>query len=211
MFNLSETRDRLFFGSALIVLGILFLLDGFEFLRFDRWWPLILIWIGVWHWSAKRLGSAIIFVALGAFFLANELGFIYWAESWQFWPLLLIAIGVWFLVRPRLTSVPHIPLLESNDLNIVALFGGGNRVVTSQSFRGGQAGVIFGGININLEQAKLAPGKIPLTLLAILGGFDIIVPEEWNVEVRGIPIFAGMKVTRPLRPFHLLRESEVHM
>jgi predicted membrane protein len=71
--------------------------------------------------------------------------------------------------------------------------------------------VIFGGININLEQAKLAPGKIPLTLLAIFGGFDIIVPEEWNVEVRGIPIFAGMKVTRPLRPFHLLRESEVHM
>jgi hypothetical protein len=50
-----------------------------------------------------------------------------------------------------------------------------------------------------------------LTLLAIFGGFDIIVPEEWNVEVRGIPIFAGMKVTRPLRPFHLLRESEVHM
>ena len=40
---------------------------------------------------------------------------------------------------------------------------------------------------------------------------NIIVPEEWNVEVRGIPIFAGMKVTRPLRPFHLLRDSEVHM
>jgi len=40
-------RGGVMVGWVLVILGVLFLLDNFRILGIDRWWPLILIAIGV--------------------------------------------------------------------------------------------------------------------------------------------------------------------
>ncbi len=157
----------------------------------------MLIYIGVWKLFSKKFGSAILFFVIGVVFLAGELGYIYWDEIRQFWPLVLIAIGIWFLIRHKVDPAMNIPISESDEVNLFAMFGGGMQTVISQNFRGGHAMAIFGGIDLNLKQVKLAPGKIPVWVFVIFGGIKVIVPEEWNVAVRGIPIFGGFEDARP--------------
>jgi hypothetical protein len=43
----SPKRGGSIFGWILVILGILFLLNNFDILYFDRFWPVILIAVGV--------------------------------------------------------------------------------------------------------------------------------------------------------------------
>jgi predicted membrane protein len=73
----------------------------------------------------------------------------------------------------------------------VAIFGGGDRVVTSQQFQGGKVTTIFGGLNYNMLKAKLAPGENCIDVFCLFGGMKIIVPEGWTVKIRVMSLFGG--------------------
>jgi hypothetical protein len=73
-------------------------------------------------------------------------------------------------------------------LNEFALMGGGDRVVRSQDFRGGEITAIMGGFGIDLRGAAIAGDSATIHIFTLWGGVDLKVPEEWNVVMAGAPI-----------------------
>ncbi len=49
----------------------------------------------------------------------------------------------------------------------------------------------WGGIDIDLRQATFAQQHVTITAVAIMGGIDIVVPDDVRVEVTGIGLMGG--------------------
>jgi hypothetical protein len=115
-------------AAVLIGLGVIFLLHTaglFEF-GLDRFWPLVLIFLGVWlfakHWgliggtvgcrcercrTRKLMGPAIL-VTLGVLFLLDNISRVGFHRTW---PAILLVIGVVKLVQSNASSDGHIGTL----------------------------------------------------------------------------------------------------
>src|SRR5579885_2437165 len=113
-------------AAVLIGLGVLFLLHTaglFEF-GLDRFWPLILIFLGVWlfakQWGlvsssraicqcqscrTRRLMGPSILVTLGVLFLLDSVSHIGFGRTW---PAILLVIGVVKLMQSNASSAGHI-------------------------------------------------------------------------------------------------------
>lgn len=50
---------------------------------------------------------------------------------------------------------------------------------------------LFGGGKIDLREARIPPGEVRIQAFAIMGGIDIIVPDDADVHVSGIGIMGG--------------------
>ena len=96
-----------FAGLLLIALGALFLagtlgtIDVGTLIR--RWWPLVLVIVGVERLLLAphhRTGGFTV-LAIGAVLLAFTLGAVSWQWIGRFWPVLLIGFGLWLVLRPR--------------------------------------------------------------------------------------------------------------
>ena len=73
-------------------------------------------------------------------------------------------------------------------------------MIHSENFQGGKLTSIFGGQKLIFTKAKLGPGQNMLELFAIFGGFELIIPEDWDVKVKITPIFGGFVDKRISRP-----------
>ncbi|HET9309238.1 MAG TPA: DUF5668 domain-containing protein [Candidatus Sulfotelmatobacter sp.] len=111
---------------VLIGLGVLFLLHTaglFEF-GLDRFWPLILIFLGVWlfakqfglissnralcqcqHCRTRRLMGPAMLVTLGVLFLLDSVSHISFGRTW---PAILLVVGVVKLVQSNASSSGHV-------------------------------------------------------------------------------------------------------
>ena len=88
---------------------------------------------------------------------------------------------------------------SSSLLQEFAFMGGGDRVIRSQDFRGGEVTAIMGGFHIDLRAAAMAGDSATLEIFTLWGGVDLRVPEDWNVVVQGVPILGVFTTTgRPL-------------
>lgn len=193
-------------GGILILAGALVLLDNMDVLslRFDigDWWPLILIVLGLVHIvDSRRLFdfSGLFLILLGGVFLAAELDAIRWDDVWLYWPAVLILLGVSLLFRhvPLLSAArpaPASPGAACGDpcLRVHNILAGGDRRVTSQEFKGGDVSNVLGGVEIDLLEARLAPGDWLLTVSSVLGGVDIRVPRDWRIEVQPTTMLGGV-------------------
>jgi hypothetical protein len=74
------------------------------------------------------------------------------------------------------------------------LFSGSELASNSTAFQGGRIGAIFGGTELDLRHARLAPDA-NLDVFAAFGGVEIAVPEGWRVDVNGFPLFGGFENT----------------
>lgn len=188
---------------ALIVIGIgvLFLLNNLNiFFIHDVWryWPVILIAAGL----AKMVDSPVssgramggILVGVGALFLANNLGFL--NLSWEnFWPLVLIGAGLvmlWSRLAPPPAGTANIPAgAHEGALNEYAIFGGVERKVTTDDFRGGQVFAMFGGVDIDLRRAGMRGDSAVIYVTSMLGGVEFKVPQNWIVVGQMVAMFGG--------------------
>jgi predicted membrane protein len=73
-------------------------------------------------------------------------------------------------------------------LDEFAMLGGGDRVVSSKDFRGGEVVAIMGGFEIDLRGADIAGDTATIDVFTLWGGVDFKIPEDWEVVVRGTPI-----------------------
>ncbi len=85
-----------------------------------------------------------------------------------------------------------------NFIDIINIFSGGERQIVTENFKGGKITSIFGGSEIDLTQAKLAPGVSELEIACIFGGTTIIVPTDWNIKVEVVPVLGGFGDERKL-------------
>jgi hypothetical protein len=76
-------------------------------------------------------------------------------------------------------------------LEAIAIFGGTERRIKSQSFRGGRATSIFGGVELDFRDANIDGDEATLDINCIFGGVEIRVPATWDVHSRSVPILGG--------------------
>jgi predicted membrane protein len=194
---------RAFIGIVLVILGAGFLLDQLEVIAFGEllstWWPLILIAIAVIQLATRSVAPAVsLFLLLvGAYLQVAQLDILPIDLGQIFWPSLLILTGLYLVLTRSLRR----PADANPDdlLNSFVIFGGTEQRLQSQNFRGGSAVALFGGTDIDLRDAALAPEGATLDLTAAFGAIEVVVPEPWKVRMSGLPLFGGWdnKARRP--------------
>jgi len=107
--NGKSGREQVIGGIVLILIGALFLMDRVWFFdmgrMIGRYWPLLLIGIGVvqlMNGRARSWVGPIVLIVIGAIFQAQRIDLFDrwgWHMSWHnLWPVMLIGIGVALLV-----------------------------------------------------------------------------------------------------------------
>jgi predicted membrane protein len=198
---MSSTRNstaRLLTGLILIIIGSLYLLKNFGWLEFDILehiisFPSLLLFIGiVITINASKKGFGIFLIVVGSLWHYARI-----TDSIDFGkliiPLILLGLGLYIIFRQRkFGSTIDAGKNYSNDtLEDIAIFGGGNKTIISNNFKGGTITSIFGGSEIDLTRCQLADGDQIIDVLAVFGGSTFLVPSDWNVIVDVLPIFGG--------------------
>ena len=166
-------------------------------------WQMLLVVIGLivtLGSSGEKTGGAII-MAVGAFFLIPKIfGGIF--DINLFWPAIFIIVGLIIIFSRRINLKGAIVLggrtdgyseakIGDNFIDIVNIFSGSEKKIVSENFSGGKITSVFGGSEIDLSQAKLAPGVSVLEVTCVFGGTEITVPSDWNIKVEVTPVFGG--------------------
>ena len=195
------SRVGFVWGALIVVAGVALLLDHMGFLvigSLSRFWPMILIFFGVGHlFTRSNRAWGAILVVVGAVFQLNNLGLTHLHFS-DMWPLAIIAVGLvlmWGAMRPPIVAKGGSQGASDNyshDMfNATAIFGGIERRIKSQAFRGGRATCIFGGAELDLRDAVIDGDEATIEVNCIFGGVEIRVPEAWNVHSMSTPVLGG--------------------
>ena len=200
-----KNNKRAIIGIVLICVGLLLIAINFNWLPWNLRgilfsWQGLLILIGLFLLMSreKRLAGFIL-IGIGAFFLIPHVWDIPFNFHRLFWPVVLVAIGLVLITRrwgPQRISIEN----SIDFIDDSSIFGGGDRVVTSQNFKGGRITAIFGGSKIDLRSANLAKGRNILDIFAIFGGTKLIVPTGWEIKIEVSSVFGGFSDKRRPRP-----------
>ena len=192
-----RARDlsRVVLGVVVIAVGVLLVLDTAGVVSSDRaigdWWPALIIAVGLIQ-LAERPRSVVgplLVMGVGAALLTVSTGLVRGDVGSYIWPLIVVAIGVSILAH-RVRPAPAGG--ERDDIHATALFGGPELASSSQQFRGASLTALFGGVKLDLRQAKLAPTGARIDATVAFGGVELLVPRGWPVTVNSTPILGGV-------------------
>lgn len=182
-------------GLTLVLVGVLLVLSNAEVIElglremFSLYWPVLLILAGFFNIitnPAAKTGGVIISLA-GFLLVLGNLEIFGAFEYISFWPLVIILFGVWFM----LSGSNENESLTRDSFETINFFSGSETRLLTDNFKGGSSIVAFGGVEIDLSKAEIKEDKAQIDLFVAFGGADILVPKDWNVIIKGVPIFAG--------------------
>ena len=207
-----KSNNRAVLGIILILVGAVLIAGNLNLLphTIPGWvfsWRMLLVAIGVLLLATNQnKGPGIVLILIGGFFIANEVFDNYYNLHRIFWPSIIILVGIMFLFRGRRTQFfgDENEIKDSDLLDDTAIFGGGQKVITSKNFKGGKITAIFGGSTIDLTQTQLSQGVNMIDVVSIFGGFKIIVPRDWDVNMDVTAIFGGISDKRTADPHIVL-------
>ena len=197
-------------GIAIIALGIifggnalgLFNLDIF----FDGWWTLFIIIPSVVSLiTDKDKIMSLGFIAVGVILLLAAQDVFSYDVAWK----VILAV---FLVAAGLSIIIKSVFYSKNDQEVAkkvaeatkdgktmdsqfAAFSGSDRVYKDEVFAGSNVSAIFGGVNLDLRNAKFEKDTV-IKAFALFGGIDIKVPEDVKVKLKSGFIFGGISDDR---------------
>ncbi len=195
------SNARVVFGLAVVAVGVLLTLHNlrlFDFHDLWRFWPVVLILIGMAKLGSGQPGSGLFWLAIGTVFLLPVVfEEIDWHDLWDFWPLLFIALGLRMVApaffpapgcrpgtrRPRERDVAATDDASTQDLQASAFLTGTQRRV-SGVLRHGDLTAVMGGCDIDLSGAETAPSGAEIEIFAFWGGVTLRVPDDWELEPR---------------------------
>lgn len=202
----SRRKSRSVGGFILIIIGTVLLLQRLDLNIPSYWlsWQMILIAIGIVLGVRHRfrIGGWMVMVGVGVVFLLGEV------QKWPYdtaqfiWPVVMIGIGLMVIFKRNFSTREwaekkkqfgaNVTSVSGDDvLDVTAIFGSVDRVITSKAFRGGDVTAIMGGSVLNFIKADIE-GTATLDVTAIMGGCEIIVPANWNVKVDINSIMGGV-------------------
>jgi predicted membrane protein len=216
MRHMHHHHNRAVIGVVLVLAGLFLVMrntglfpDFIDHVVFS--WPMLLVTIGlVMTLGASEKTGGIIVMAVGGFFMIPLI----FRETFHmydmFWPSIFIIIGIIFIVTRRKGWNPgNVSASASGDdyIDYVNVFSGGERQILSENFRGGKVSAVFGGIELDLTKAKLAPGRNELEIACVFGGATIIVPDNWFVTIEVTPVLGGFSDSRKIMPGRQVESS----
>ena len=195
-----KSNQQSWIAIAVIIIGAIFLLQSLNIMHLGHfvgnWWPIILIVGGFLKLqNDDRRNGAILFI-VGLVLLSATLDFINWGSIFKLWPLAILYVGVSMLLKakgkPGL-SFSTVSSIDNDFVNATAIFGGVEKSIHSDNFKGANIMALFGGVEIDLTEAKAVESGCVLNVTALFGGAELRVPKNWNVIVTGAPIFGGVE------------------
>lgn len=189
-------------GLLIIAFGLLYMMRNIGMINDSTWhiifsWPMLLVALGAVNFAERKFGWGLILLSVGGVFLIDRYYDLPYNVFTFFWPVLIIAIGLGIIFSGSCKMLrikrhkPDVSSADGDTINEAAIFGGSERAIHSQNFRGGEIVAIFGGTKTDLTQCQLAPGDNVLEITAIFGGTTLIVPNDWNVKVETNNVFGG--------------------
>lgn len=200
-----NSTSRMLIGSLFILLGGIFLLENLDIIYFNIphiifSFPTILIVIGsIIMINSRRKTFGGIVLALGLFLMVPRIFPAIDYDASIIFPLIIILLGIFIIFRNKHEggregeNIFHGSKgnINRDKIDEISIFGGGERIINSDNFMGGNVTSIFGGSEIDLTKCKLAPGENIVDLLSIFGGSTFIVPKDWNIVTDVFPLFGG--------------------
>lgn len=188
---------RAFFGVTIVALGGVLLLRNLEIIKFDSWnvfwgtvWAAGLVLAGlVTIVSSRKLLTwawGLLLMAAGVSIGLNAYGVID-VSIWKlFWPVVLIAVGLMMVFSIGSANRKRAEEPGTNDNEKVAIFYGEESRVRGD-YTGGSLTAVFGGVDLDLRQAKIKDGAV-IDVFTFCGGITISLPDDVIVknEVRGV-------------------------
>lgn len=185
-------------GLIIILAGALLLLRNLDIIYFTVpsivfSWQVILIVIGTFliiNSNNKSVG--LVLIVVGGLGLVPE-----------YWPVVLILLGLFIIFRKSgfslmnkngQTVIDNDP--DSEAINEISFFGGGDRAFHGKKLRGGSVSAVFGGSKIDLSESQLAEGENVVDLFFMFGGSSFVIPSNWKVQIQTVPIFGGFSDKR---------------
>lgn len=189
MKNLSDVLWGIVFIVIAIIFGLYFL-DIWTFPLFDGWWTLFIIIPSLIALTRKedRVGG-VIGLIIGVLFLLSSNDIIDFSVIWKIIiVILLLSIGLKLIF-----SKGKRPDLSEGARNVTSIFSSNDiSYDNNQEFRDCSCTAIFGGIDLDLRDAKInSDGKV--SVISLFGGTDIRVPRNVNLEVDSTGIFGGVE------------------
>lgn len=199
---------QLVFGVLIATIGVMFTLDNLHILRareFLQFWPIAFVVVGLAQIAQARTSAGVIgggiWIFVGSVMLGSRLG-VWDANLWDFWPIILVFVGgriVWqaYSEDPGGRGVDRGGIISG-----LAVMGGCNRKIVSPDFRGAELTAFMGGGKLDLREAAIADGQAIVRVLALMGGFEILVPDTWSVIVEATPFLGNvdLKARTSLNP-----------
>ena len=179
-----KSADRLW-GAILAGVGTLLLLRNLNvfWISFRHLWPAVLVLIGVflvWRSRGARPATPIDPGSGGPGGGVDSLG----ARAHDGAMAGLAATRDWRGPGPP-------PAAGVDSISEFAMFGGGDRMIRSQAFRGGTVTAIMGGFDIDMRDAQMAGDAATIEIFVAMGGIDLKVPESWTVVIDVTPFMGG--------------------
>ena len=188
---------RAFFGVTIAAFGGVLLLKNLEIIKFDNWhvfwgtvWAAGLILAGLMTiFSSRRVSLRVwglllmtigVSIGLGAYGVIN-------ISVWKiFWPVMLIAIGLIVSVGSGGHKRSKKSVADDSGNEKIAIFYGEESRVKGD-YTGGSVTAVFGGVDLDLRQAKIKDGAV-IDVFTFCGGASISLPDDVIVknEVRGV-------------------------
>lgn len=208
----TDNPFRLIAGLVLLGLGLLLVLDKLGVVDRDTLpslidlWPVLLVVIGVRAWLntegiARWFGA--LFAVAGAALLVDSfdvLARVGLGEDLEFGdlfepdnlvPVVLVIGGLFFLFGGRLNRSGDPLARGGRRVGQFTMFGGADLRPRTDDFRGGWIAAVFGGFELDLRECDSTVPESTLDALCLFGGGEIRVPEGWEVELSGLPLFGG--------------------
>ncbi|MBW6502223.1 MAG: cell wall-active antibiotics response protein [Bacteroidales bacterium] len=212
----ARVSNRVIIGVILVLAGLFLVIRNTGFFPdyIDKVifsWPMLLVAIGlVMTLGASEKTAGVIVMAVGGFFMIPLI----FRETFHmynmFWPSIFIIVGVIFIVTTRKgwSPVRSTGTVGDDYIEYVNIFSGGDRQVLSQNFTGGKISAVFGGSELDLTKARLAPGRSELEIACVFGGTTIIVPDDWYVTIDVTPILGGFTDSRKIAPGRIIDSTK---
>jgi len=114
-------------------------------------------------------------------------GLLRWAFAASILSLVLSAVAA-LVLRGRLSSRGG---PNDEEIELVAIFAAGDFTSMASPFRRAGITALYGGGTLDLRLATLDAEGGTVNVRAAFGGYQVVVPPTWRVELRGIGIAGG--------------------
>ena len=202
-----EKLNRILWGLVFIVLGIVIALNALDIINFNiffnGWWTFIIIipcFIGLFDGTKEGKLGNIIGILVGVVLLLVAQGLLRFDIVFKlFIPAVLVIIGLYLLFgnvfRSKVTDkLRELKKESGNGEAICATFSEQFVTKNDEKFENATVDAVFGSVVLDLSKAKIKDEAV-VTVSAIFGGVDIIVPKDVEVKIKSTPIFGGVSNT----------------
>jgi predicted membrane protein len=210
-------RGKVAGGFLVVIIGSLFLARelGADLPHWLFSWKTLLIGIGIVMGIKHRFRRPgwLIAIAIGSVFLISD-AFPGLILKSVLVPVVIIIAGLFMIFKPRRRfrhrhwrkwnryQNYYCQNVNSNKEDYIeanCVFGTVKKNIISKDFKGGEINVVFGGAEINLNQADITD-KARLEINQVFGGTTLIIPANWEIKSELTSVLGSIEDKRATQP-----------